>query len=932
MSESDDSDILADIQALDEALALKTNTNSQEYVCSGHRSDVSSDVDLEGNDLEVDYSEYLGNNQHIDESLNAYEINLKLIMGLTIAKRKLTAMLEECEQKIKLLDERTNSRELSSYSKLALSNAGIPYFKDKDNFSAPKNYDTKLKEARGELCPLSVKKPNRWSSKDRDKLLEAIHDQLTESNEKEADEPNDPAKKMKFELPINFDEKVGALGEREFDWYKISVMTFINKHSPGECRSMWNIYLHPDFRKSEWTSMEDKKLVRCVREYRFQNWDAITEKLGTNRSAYQCFIRYNTIKKVPLAGRAWTRQEDKHLLKIMNAVKVGDYIPWSEVANHLRHRTKQQIYVRWMYRKAPHLRKGRFTYTETITLLQAVQKYGENFCKISSNIMPNRTSIQLQERYNTVMLNMNSNNWNLWSLNDDVTLINLHLKFNNNWSKIAKYFSNKTRTQVRHRYNALLKYVMKGVSIENIPRPPATMRNRRYIRNKKLSKGAEKVHNKIKLHEMEHTVNILDIELRLYENLCFPPLVKPNNSEEEPYDIEELARDTRRLYSTLNLLNANLDIPSDFLKYVQLNDKEKELLVSLKEHMNVRSVGVRNDEITENYRTRMFGYASEVSQGDFFIPPLPFDGYVRVKKIQQKRNDTSIDYDLDVSKKFLVDVPADFHVTACTLHFVSSDEEMQFRKFGQFLISDYRDYYQQNVNLYKSLKCISSCARRSPSNKASSKRDKLDTSSKITVKDYEQTELNKLRETSVGNNVKEENEEAMDNIIRPNQATLLGLKNLFLWKLLYDCQYESHARCKLIASFERNSRSKQAVTNSRRPVQTESAEYQLLRTRLLQLFKLPIGLSRTTLYVQGPDQIFVQKEKPRKVILSTISRKRQFKNCADYEDMTHLKRSKKDDSNVSVNNDSQPTSDPTTENLPRARSCRVTRKKNKTAK
>jgi len=628
MSESDDSDILADIQALDEALALNTNKNSRRYVSSSQRSDNLLYIEERISEDKDDYSDYLYANRHIDESLNAYEINTRLITGLMIAKKKLTVLLEECEQKIKLLDEKMKSREESSLScKLAVGSAGIPYFKDKHFFSAPKNYDTKLKEARGELCLLSLKKPSRWTRKDREILLNAIKYQAFESVldgeiNKEIDKSasDHQTKKIKL-LPRNDNEMVGALGEREFDWYKISVMDFDNRHSPVECRAMWNIYLHPDFRKSEWTNAEDKKLLKYAKEYKYQDWDAITQKLGTNRSGYQCFIRYNTIKKIPLAGRVWTRQEDKHLMKVMNAVKIGDYIPWSEVANHLRHRTKQQIYVRWNYRKNPHLRKGRFTYMETTTLLKAVQNYGKDFCKISSIVMPHRTSIQLQDRYHTVMANIN--NWNLWSLNDDMTLINLHLKYKNNWSKIATYFSDKTRTQVRHRYNALLKYTMKGVSIENIPRPPPSVYKERGLTYKKsLSNGAKKIRNKIALHEMQRIVSNSDIQLRLYETLCFPPSIKSNNSE-EPCDIEQLVRDTRKLYNTLHLLNANLDIPDDFLNYVQLNNREKQLLLSLKEHINVRNNRIQNNELIEKFRIRMFGYASEVNESDFFVPPLP---------------------------------------------------------------------------------------------------------------------------------------------------------------------------------------------------------------------------------------------------------------------------------------------------------------------
>lgn len=901
MSESDDSDILADIQALDEALALTAKKKSEQCVSSSPQFDVSDIEDLEDNN---DYLDYLNKNQSVDESLDAYEINTKLITGLTITKRKLIILLNECEEKINLLDEKLMEFKSGSSlnTKLAISNAGMPYFKNKDYFGAPKNYDSKLKKARGELFLPSLKKPSRWSGKDREMLLSAINNQAIESIfcgefSKEIESKSDnELKTTKLVLPRNFNEMVGALGEREFDWHKISVMDFDNKHSPGECRAMWNVYLHPDFRKTEWTSAEDNKLLKYAREYKYQDWDAVTRKLGTNRSAYQCFIRYNTIKKVPSAGRPWTKQEDKHLTKIINALSIGDYTPWAEFANHMRHRTKQQIYVRWTYRKAPHLTKGRFTCAETSTLLKAVQKYGKDFCKIASVVMPHRTSIQLQQRYHTVM----TNPLNLWTINDDVRLINLHTKYRNDWSKIATFFSEKSRTQVRHRYNALLRYTWKGVSIENIPRPPPSVRNRKFLTNKKsLSNIASKVRNKIS--RLQPAINIFDIKLRVYETLCFSPSIKLDNSEEF-HDIEQLARNTKILYNTLNLLNVNLEIPDDFLNYVQLDNRDKQLLVFLKEHINTLRNGAPNNELIEKFRTRMFGY-SEVSESDFFIPPLPFDGYVKTKKIKNQKN-TSIDYNLDVNEKFLVDMPSEFSVIPCILPLVDVEEQIQFYKLGQFLTNDYHNHIEQNINLYKSLKCILSFAKEDASDEAS-EYNELNVNSKINLEE----QIN--QKESIDSN--EDNEKTnMSNIILPNQATLLGLKNLLLWKLLYDYQQdESRERCDSL------SKNNSLQTINSRPVQTESIEYQLLRTRLLRLFKFPLGLSNTILQMPGPETIFSIKQKPTDVVL-TVPKKRKFVDTIPVQ-------VKQEILNNPTNNDSQSTSDIATRKLP-ARKCK-TRKK-----
>jgi len=846
MNEYDDSDVIEDIQALEEALVFDVKKQPVQQ-CDYNNRPSSSDCisSTETNNL----NDYLNINRDIDidqESLNAYDINTRLIAGLTIAKNKLSIILQECEQKIKQLDERIQeSEDVSSLHKCPFNIIGMPYFKDKSNFFPPKNDDTKLKEARGELLLLSLKKPNRWSEKDRNILLRSIHNQAIESvlstnfNNKIDDEDstkrkqNDINKKPKFVLPRSFNELVGSLGQREFDWYKISVTDFDNKHSPEECRAMWNVYLHPQIRKSEWTSIEDKKLLRYAKQYRFQDWDAITLKLRTNRSAYQCFIRYNTIKKVPATGRAWSKAEDEHLVTIVNSLKIGNYIPWSEIANYLWYRTKQQIYTRWMYRTAPHLKKGRFNSAETETLLKAIKKYGKNFTKISNTVMPNRTSVQLNEHY--CMLMRNQNGENIWTINDDMTLIHLHKRYNNNWSKIAKYFGNKTRTQVRQRFNSLVKYTEKGISIECIPRQQST--SYKDINNKLLEYRDKNIST---LEEIP-TIETTDIQLKLYETFYFPLSTKSNNSQYEFYDLGQLSCETKKLYNMLNLLNVNLDVPYNFLNYIHVDRREKQLLISLKKYIERNKI--QNDEIIENLRLRMFNSNQKVSENSHFIPPIPFCGHTRKRKAENK-TPQSIDCIIDINQKFLFDIPTKFFENPDIELFISIEERNKFDKFSQALTNsyDHSNYERQNINLHK-----------------------LQNNSFFSKKDREyhiRMESNNLRETI--EHLDKDNKKILDNVILPNRATLLGLKNLFLWKLLYEYQIKSDESLSSIKKSDQITRSKQ--NNECRKA------YKLLRTRLYQLFKFPISLSNTTLEICGPDTIFLSEE------IGQISEKRKKNN------------------------------------------------------
>ncbi|XP_072746353.1 uncharacterized protein Pbp95 [Anoplolepis gracilipes] len=902
MSESDDSDIQADIKALTEVLSLPTTSNvayepQEQFVSSINSQSNSALSDLEKND---EYFNYIYDSED-KEFLNVYEINEKLITGLLIAKKQLIVLLEKCEKKIKELDEKMSPKKgfyIRPVSRHAINDAGMPYFKDKNHFRAPKNYDTKLKESRGELILPFLSKPSRWSGKDREILLKAIHNEAIESvlskgfND-EIEKPdkktsNEEAKKIAISLPRNFRELVGAVGEKEFDWYKISRMDFENKHLPHECQVMWNVYLHPDFNKDEWTNVEDKKLLKYAKQCNYQDWDTIAQLLETNRSSYQCFIRYNTIKKVVSSGRPWTKQEDKCLANIIKSLKIEDYIPWSDVANHMRHRTKQQIYSRWTYRKAPHLRKGRFTYLETQTLLNAVEKYGMDFGKISNIMMPHRTSVQLYDRYNTVMESLTTDK--MWTIDDDERLLDLHENYNNDWSKIAKYFSSKSRTQVRQRFCTIQRYLSKNIPFEDIPRPS---NDEKQISYKFFRRDRDK---------KSRVIHIDDIRLRLYEILSIP-LLKTINFQKS-YDSEQLANDTKRLYDTLILLNTDLDVSSGFLNSTHLNRREKRLLTSLEEYTNVKNNRIHQ---IEKFRMQMFGHVEEDSE-NFFIPPLPFDGYIRTKKI--KSNNKSIDCELiNVNEKFLINVPTEFSITSYIHSFINIEEEIQFDKFGQLLISDYHECDERHINLYKLIKCNLFF------DKTNTLAEYHNCGIDMNFINYKQRKYpSKL---PIAYTDDEDNQEKLfSDLIKPNRATLLGLKNLLLWKLLYENENNKAERFEFF--FKSENKQEQTMTNS---ILTQSTEYRLLQTRLRQLFKIPIGLSNCILEIQGSESMFSTKKEETQ---EPISKKRKFEhiNCVELNGET-------DDHNVLANSSSQFNSNVETVVLPVVRSCRVVYKKYK---
>ena len=69
--------------------------------------------------------------------------------------------------------------------------------------------------------------------------------------------------------------------------------------------------------------------------FRHQDWDAIAEELGTNRSGYQCFIVYQNKLNCSLRRNNWDPEEDTKLIQIVEKYRIGEYIPWGKVCFQL---------------------------------------------------------------------------------------------------------------------------------------------------------------------------------------------------------------------------------------------------------------------------------------------------------------------------------------------------------------------------------------------------------------------------------------------------------------------------------------------------------------------------------------------------------------------------------------------------------------------
>lgn len=622
----DDSELLDEIRALEDVLAkdecsTPANVNTDEPASNlpSRRTSAPS----RGFGEVTPHREALN---VIDNSHTAYETNKMLIELLQESKAELLAILEKCienkslvMEKIRVLTSNTKS------SKIFIATAGMPYFKDSKHFAAPCNSDAMTKARRGELHVVNLRYTCPWTARDRNILWKAIRQEASAAVlEKERDDgtsdrsdSDDPlsGKTGTLNLPKNFKAMIGPLDDREFDWLKISASDFESRHTSDECRVMWRVFLHPDINRYKWTKDEDSKIATLSKKYRLQDWESLTKELGTQRSAYQCFIRYNTNNRsVSSNERIWTEEEDTRLAACINRFKIGDYVPWGTVTRYMDGRNKNQVYFRWMYNAAPHLRKGRFTAEEDAKLMAAVAKYGRNFSKISEHILPSRSSAQLSDHYLT-LVHREQGLKHSWSIDEDAKLLRLYGKHGPDWASIARHFPDRNRTQVRHRHASIIRYWDKGVSLFDIPREY----RRVDVNNSDLIDRLEGERLQqiaaIKRSKMQQ----VDHELAMFFHFA-PPASRPGRKAKY-YRESELEKVTRDLYVILKTLKAELVVPEE-LDHRLLTEKDKQLLKSL-DYLQLQSDYSKcSTADVDSASARMFGAERIDDNGERHYTPL----------------------------------------------------------------------------------------------------------------------------------------------------------------------------------------------------------------------------------------------------------------------------------------------------------------------
>ncbi|XP_030647703.1 snRNA-activating protein complex subunit 4 [Chanos chanos] len=454
-----------------------------------------------------------------------------------VLKEKLTELerlLEENQKQQREIEEQLSGPTTShstvsgqSTQKLFLGNFMKPYFKDKvTGLGPPSNEETRERQSNLTRPCDDVLKVRRWEGWQKTLLINSVVadtmkrllqpklskvDYLTAKMSKAEDEEKEVLKqqidmieKEISEISSMTEEQLMGSRHDDHDWDKIANIDFEGLRQAEDLKRFWENYLHPSINKLTWKQDEIEKLKVLVEKHDCCNWDQIAEELGTNRTAFMCFQTYQRYISKNFRKRVWTSEEDKVLRNLVENMRIGNFIPYTQISYFMEGRDSAQLMYRWTSVLDPSLKKGPWSREEDELLLKAVEKYGvKHWWKIRLEV-PGRTDGQCRDRYLDCL--SEDVKKGPWSKEEENLLTRLVQKYGaGKWAKIASEIPNRVDCQCLHKWRSLTK--QNNARMQNLKRPYSHTKHSKQQQKPPKKRKVENKKTKTKSKEKGHSSN-----------------------------------------------------------------------------------------------------------------------------------------------------------------------------------------------------------------------------------------------------------------------------------------------------------------------------------------------------------------------------------------------------------------------------------------
>ncbi|XP_077459092.1 snRNA-activating protein complex subunit 4 isoform X2 [Stigmatopora argus] len=245
--------------------------------------------------------------------------------------------------------------------------------------------------------------------------------------------------------------------DEEHDWQKIAKIDFEGTRETDDLRLFWQNFLHPAVNKNLWSADEVEQLKEISGRNRESNWDLVARELGTGRTAFMCLQTFQRFISTSLKRGLWTPAEDRQFMQMVDKMRIGNFIPYTQISYFMDGRDTHQLIHRWTSILDPRLKKGTWSKEEDQLLLKAVARHGEkNWWKIRLEV-PGRTDGSCRDRYLDCL--KEGTKKGAFDRHERQLLIRLMEKYGEGrWSKIAVEIPNRNDAQCLREWKKILRH------------------------------------------------------------------------------------------------------------------------------------------------------------------------------------------------------------------------------------------------------------------------------------------------------------------------------------------------------------------------------------------------------------------------------------------------------------------------------------------